>query len=161
MPQRVQLAPDSIAANVVWPDNLSGMAEEQEKIVRSLLRVGLGDVISSLPAGILTVVGTGGQGVSGGQAQRIQLARLAYHDSPFVLIDEGTSALDPETERTVFRLVEELAGRGAGVIMIAHRLAATAIADEVLVMDRGRLAMSGPASEMIKTPIFHELAGSK
>jgi ABC-type bacteriocin/lantibiotic exporter with double-glycine peptidase domain len=120
----------------------------------------MGEVVATLPTGIMTVVGIGGQGVSGGQAQRIQLARLAYHETPFVLIDEGTSALDPETEQAVFRLVEQLAGRGTGVIMIAHRLAATAIADEVLVLDRGRLVMSGPAAEVTKTSVFHELAGT-
>jgi len=161
MPQRVQLAPDSIAANVVWPNLLDGSPAEQERILRALLRVGLGDDISALPSGVLTRVGIGGQGVSGGQAQRLQLARLAYHETPFVLIDEGTSALDPETERTVFRLVEDLAARGAGVIMIAHRLAATTIADEVLVLDRGRLVMSGPAAEVVRAPVFTELAGAQ
>lgn len=161
LPQQVVLVPDSIAANVVWPNKLTGTAVEQEKILRALVKVGLGPLLESLPDGVMTNIGVGGQGVSGGQAQRIQLARLAFQDDvSFVLIDEGTSALDPETEQLVFKLIAEVSARGAGVIMIAHRLAAVDIADEVLILEHGQLVASGPPKIIKKSPIFHRLAGT-
>jgi ATP-binding cassette subfamily B protein len=112
-----------------------------------------------LPQGLRTDVGEGGKGLSGGQAQRVLLARLHYHRRPFVLVDEGTSALDPEVEGVVYALLQELAAAGAVVITIAHRLAGALAADEVLLLDQGRLARSGPPQAVLGSPEYQAILG--
>jgi ATP-binding cassette subfamily C protein CydD len=135
MPQKVQLVPDSVAANVAYPETQFDRA----RVEQALVKVGLRDVVTSMPSGIDTLVGEGGRGLSGGQAQRLLLARLWYARAPFVLVDEGTSALDPELEGVVHGLLRELADQGAVVVTIAHRPAAAERADAVLRLDAGRL----------------------
>ncbi len=98
-------------------------------------------------------VGPAGIQLSGGQLQRMQLARAHYHHAPFVLIDEGTSALDPVTEGDVFRTLRQIASTGVAVVMIAHRRAAVEMSDEVIVMDHGRIVASGSPSDVLKQPV--------
>lgn len=145
MPQRVLLAPDSLAANVAYPDQ----EFNAERVTDALARVGLGDLAANLPGRLSTAVGEGGHGVSGGQAQRILLARLWYHKRPFVLIDEGTSALDSEVERLVQQLIKDLARAGAAVITIAHRRAIAEGSDVLLMLDGGKLLDVGPPQEVL------------
>lgn len=135
MPQKVLLAPATLAENVAYPDASPDAARVRE----SLTRVGLASVVSSLPQGLDTRVGEGGAGLSGGQMQRILLARLWYRKAPWVLVDEGTSALDPEVETLVHALLRDLAAGGAVVVTIAHRRAGAEAADEVLLLEAGRL----------------------
>ena len=82
MPQKVILLPDSIAANVAYPE-----AADIARVEAALARVGLTELVAGLRGGVQTHVGEGGVGVSGGQAQRLLLARLWYQHQPFVLID--------------------------------------------------------------------------
>ena len=110
--------------------------------------------VQGIDGGLDARIGDGGAGVSGGQAQRLLLARLWYHQKPFVLVDEGTSALDPEIEQTVYALLRQLADRGAVVITIAHRLAAAQIADELLLLQGGCLTASGTPTEVMASPAF-------
>jgi ABC-type multidrug transport system fused ATPase/permease subunit len=112
-----------------------------------------------LNQGLETRVGAGELQLSGGEAQRLQLARLIYHKSPFILIDEGTSALDPELEKQVLVQARELAKSGSVVIMIAHRPAATDFADELIVMDQGRFSKVGPRSEVADSADFRRVFG--
>jgi ABC-type transport system involved in cytochrome bd biosynthesis fused ATPase/permease subunit len=102
-------------------------------------KVGLSSLVGSWDSGIKSKLGEGGVGLSGGQAQRVLLARLAYHDAPFVLVDEGTSALDPETERRIQSLLRDLAQKGHVVITIAHRESVVEAADVVLRLEQGTL----------------------
>ncbi len=153
MPQQVRLAPASLAANVAYPD----ASWDAARIDFALARVGLANVTRELPEAQETLVGEGGRGVSGGQAQRILLARLHYRRAPVVLVDEGTSALDPEVEILVHGLLRELADAGATVIAIAHRPSAAAIADEVLLLDGGRLVASGTLGVVERTALFQRL----
>ncbi len=136
VPQKVLLLPGTVAANVAYPSE----AFDQARVTAALAKVGMTKAVSELPLGIHAVVGEGGSGVSGGQAQRILLARLWYHKKPFVLVDEGTSALDPEIERSIHALLRDLANDGAVVVTIAHRKSAAAAADHVLELANGRLS---------------------
>lgn len=153
MPQKVLLAPDSIAANVAYPSPVWDVGRVQG----ALARVGMNDVVTSLPEGVETLVGDGGKGLSGGQAQRILLARLWYHRAPIVLVDEGTSALDPEVERVVHDLLRELAKSGSVVVTIAHRPGSAEIADDLLLLDGGKLVASGSPREVMGSPIYQRL----
>jgi ABC-type multidrug transport system fused ATPase/permease subunit len=135
VPQFVHLINDSIALNVAYPHN----TPHNDKVGKALSQVGLAEFIDSLPDGINTCVGSYGLGLSGGQAQRILLARLFYHTAPLVLVDEGTSALDPELEAVFYDVIKKLSETGVTVLMITHRLGAMQIADEVLTFEKGRL----------------------
>jgi ABC-type multidrug transport system fused ATPase/permease subunit len=150
MPQKVLLVPGTVAANVAYPDE----AADAARVQAALERVGLAEVVQALPGGVETVVGEGGTGLSGGQAQRVLLARLWYQRSPVVLVDEGTSALDPEVELLVHALLRELAAGGAAVVTIAHRPGVAEAADELLLLSRGRLVAHGPPREVMASPAY-------
>jgi subfamily B ATP-binding cassette protein MsbA len=155
MPQKVQLVADTVAANVAYPEATLDL----ERVRTALTRVRLLAAIEALPQGLETLVGEGGSGLSGGQAQRVLLARLYYHRRPFVLVDEGTSALDPEVEGLVYALLRELATDGAVVITIAHRLAGALAADQVLLLNHGRLAHHGSPSDVLNSSAYQAILG--
>lgn len=146
MPQKVQLVPDSVAANVSYPEQNPDLTRVKE----ALARVGMASVVDALPQGTSTLLGEGGSGVSGGQAQRILLARLWYHRAPIVLVDEGTSALDPEVEQLVHSLLRDLAAAGAAVLTIAHRRSVAEAADEVLLLRDGKLVTRGSPATVLR-----------
>ena len=150
MPQTVPVIPCQIAENVSYPR----LDYDEVRAQHALDAVGFSLDAARMPQGLCTKLGGQGLKLSGGQAQRLQLARLAYHHAPFVLIDEGTSALDPEMEKIVLSEVRALAAAGAVVITIAHRRAAVDAADEVLVMEAGRLVACGPTREVLATQSF-------
>ncbi len=135
MPQLVQLAPDSISHNVAYPHQNPA----ENLIIDSLKQVEFFSDMEKLPDKLDTKVGIGGVGLSGGQMQRILLARLFFHRYPVILFDEGTSALDPEIEKTIFSSLRQFAKDGAIIIMIAHRLTAVEYAHEKLVLKNGFL----------------------
>jgi ATP-binding cassette subfamily C protein CydD len=154
VPQKILLASDTIAANVAYPE----LAPDRARVARAIDAVGLSEVVGECPQGIETLVGEGGKGLSGGQAQRVMLARAHYHAGAFVLLmDEGTSALDPETEQLALDSLRAKAREGAVVIMIAHRPAGAAMSDEVLVLDRGQLVAAGATETVMTTEAFHRV----
>jgi ABC-type multidrug transport system fused ATPase/permease subunit len=155
MPQQVPTFPGTIAQNVAYPEQTIDLA----RVEMALAAVGWAIDQRRLNQGFQTRVGAGELQLSGGEAQRLQLARLIYHKSPFILIDEGTSALDPELEKQVLVQARELAKSGSVVIMIAHRPAATDFADELIVMDQGRFSKVGPRSEVIASSDFRRVFG--
>jgi ABC-type multidrug transport system fused ATPase/permease subunit len=155
MPQQVPTFPGTIAQNVAYPEQSIDLA----RVEAALAAVGWTMDQRRLNQGLKTRVGAGELQLSGGEAQRLQLARLIYHKSPFILIDEGTSALDPELEKQVLVQARELAKSGSVVIMIAHRPAATDFADELIVMDQGRFSKFGPRSEVITSSDFRRVFG--
>ncbi len=154
MPQKVILRPDSIASNVSYPER-----PDLARVNDALAKVGLSGLVAGLPEGAMTSVGAGGVGISGGQAQRILLARLWYLQRPFVLIDEGTSALDPEVERTVYDLIRQLADQGSVVVTIAHRQAAAELADTLLLLDQGQLKAAGQPATVMNSADYKALLG--
>jgi ABC-type multidrug transport system fused ATPase/permease subunit len=108
------------------------------------------DFIVSLPMGYKTQVGTRGVLLSGGQRQRIQLARALLRKDGILILDEATNALDSMTESEVFKAFESLHGKRT-IIIIAHRLSTTRMADQVIVLANGRVAEQGPPSELYRS----------
>jgi subfamily B ATP-binding cassette protein MsbA len=150
LPQAIPEVPCELGEGVAYPRLRYQPARARE----ALDSVGFQIDASRLPDGLATRVGPAGLRLSGGQAQRLQLARVAYHRSPVILIDEGTSALDPEMEKLVLSRIRKLADEGAVVVMIAHRLAAVEASDEVLVMSQGALVKSGKTSDVLRSGEF-------
>jgi ATP-binding cassette subfamily B protein len=108
------------------------------------------DLISSLPDGYDTMVGSRGHRFSGGEQQRIAIARTLLRDPRILVLDEATSALDTETERAVQRAFDALA-KGRTTITIAHRLSTVRAADQIVVVDHGRILESGTHDTLVET----------
>jgi ATP-binding cassette subfamily B protein len=106
------------------------------------------DLIAALPDGYDTIVGERGYRFSGGEKQRIAIARTVLRNPPVLVLDEATSALDNETERAVQEALDRLA-EGRTTLAIAHRLSTIREADEIVVLDRGRIAERGTHAELL------------
>lgn len=112
----------------------------------------VGDLIEGLDHGWDSIVFKGyerGVQLSGGQWQKLGNARSRYRDAPFLLVDEPTSALDPHAEIDAFERLRSVAGDGTAVVLITHRLAATASADHIYVLDHGRIAQHGSHDQLM------------
>ena len=107
-----------------------------------------GDILAKLPQGLDTVIGSEGTYLSGGEVQRIALARAILKDAPIVVLDEATAFADPENEALIQRAFARLM-RGRTVIMVAHRLSTVVGADKILVLDGGRVKEQGAHAELI------------
>ncbi|MEV4702048.1 ABC transporter ATP-binding protein [Actinoplanes sp. NPDC049316] len=119
-----------------------------EQIEQAARAAQIHDLISALPDGYDTVVGSRGHRFSGGEKQRIAIARTLLRDPRILVLDEATSALDTETERAVQRAFDELA-RGRTTVTIAHRLSTVRGADQIAVLDHGRILESGTHDALI------------
>ena len=95
------------------------------------------------------MIGEGGASLSGGEKQRISIARAIMKDAPIIILDEATANVDPENERDLMEAVKELT-REKTVIMIAHRLKTVRHADQIIVLDKGRIAEQGKHDELMK-----------
>lgn len=129
----------------------------RDQAAQALESVGLGPVFESLPEGLDTPIGEGGRSFSGGQEQRIALARVLLRQAPVVLLDEPTSGLDPATENALLTTIfDTLEGRS--LVMVTHHLACVERFDRVLFLEDGRIAMEGTPAELATTnPRFQEL----
>lgn len=119
-----------------------------EQVMKALNDAQCDDIIAKMPDGIHTVIGTKGVYLSGGEQQRIAIARAILKDSPVLVLDEATAFADPENEVLVQRAFERLAD-GKTVIMIAHRLTTIKNADCIYVMEHGRIVESGRHDELV------------
>lgn len=153
VPQHPFLFNDTLRENIMMANR-----QADEKELRSALRsAGLEELVSSLPEGLETRLGEGGARFSGGEAQRIALARAFIKDAPLVVLDEPTSHTDPELELALNRSMRELM-RGRTAVLIAHRLESIRTADAVLVLEGGRVAASGTHRELMETSDFYRRA---
>jgi len=120
-----------------------------DELVRAARAARIHELISSLPEGYDTVVGERGYRFSGGEKQRIAIARTILRNPPVLVLDEATSALDSETERAVQEALDQLA-EGRTTIAIAHRLSTVRDADEIVVLDGGRIVERGRHDELLE-----------
>jgi subfamily B ATP-binding cassette protein MsbA len=142
--QDVILFDDTIRANIAF--GRSGASDEE--IVNAAKAAAAHDFIMRMPEGYDTVVGPGGGRMSGGERQRISLARAFLKDAPILLLDEATSALDSESERLVQDAIRKLM-KGRTTLVIAHRLSTVRNAEKIVVMEKGRVAETGSHETLI------------
>ena len=120
-----------------------------EDVISAAKKACCHDFISALPDGYNTVIGEGGASLSGGERQRISIARAMMKDAPVIFLDEATANVDPENENELSRAIEALT-REKTVVMIAHRLKTVAHADQILVVDRGRIVQRGTHEQLMR-----------
>ena len=146
VPQDTVLFNDTIRYNIAY--GLDGATQEQiEDAARSAQ---IHDFIMGLPDGYETAVGERGLKLSGGEKQRVGIARTLLKDPPILLLDEATSALDSETEQDIKEALMQ-AGRGRTVLTIAHRLSTIAEADRIIVLEKGVIVETGTHDELLKS----------
>ncbi len=133
--------------------NVAGSAEyDAQRVTRALTDAGFGERLESLPEGLDTQLyrdysGEGLQ-VSGGEAQKIAIARALYKDAPFIILDEPTAALDPVAEAEIYAKFNEISGDRTA-IYISHRLSSCRFCDDILVFDHGQIAQHGPHEALL------------
>lgn len=144
VPQDVVLFNDTLRANIIY-----GHPDASEDDIRVALdRAQLGAFVAGLPDGLETLVGERGLKLSGGEKQRVGVARAILKDPAVLLLDEATSALDTHTEQEVQAALSE-AVRGRTTIAVAHRLSTIAHADQIIVMDAGEIVERGTHDELL------------
>lgn len=119
----------------------------RREVMQALKSAQCMDIIEKFPNGIDTVIGSKGVYLSGGEQQRIAIARTILKDSPIIILDEATAFADPDNESRIQAALTELS-KGRTVIMIAHRLSTVANADRIFVLDNGRIVQSGTGAEL-------------
>lgn len=144
LPQRPSLFPGSLTDNI----RLADPAASDEAVVEAARMARAHEFIEALPEGYRTPVGEAGRELSGGQLQRIALARAFLKDAPLVLLDEATANLDLHSEELIRQALAELA-QGRTLIMVAHRLSSIGAARRILVLDQGRLVEQGSHSQLL------------
>ncbi|MGA7732006.1 MAG: ABC transporter ATP-binding protein [Chloroflexia bacterium] len=142
--QEPLLLPITIAENIAYGKPNASM----EEIVQAAIAARAYDFIERLPDGFDTVVGERGATLSGGEKQRIAIARALLKDAPILVLDEPTSALDAATEQEVMRAMRRLA-QGRTTLLIAHRLSTARWADRIVVMSRGRIVEEGSHATLL------------
>lgn len=144
VPQDVFLFHDTVRNNLLW-----GAADSDELALWRALERAAADFVSDLPQGLDTMVGDGGVLLSGGERQRLALARALLKRPSLLILDEATSALDVENEVRIRHAIENLHG-DLTVVIIGHRLATLEHADNVVVLDKGKIALEGSWQEVQK-----------
>ena len=122
----------------------------REEVLKALHQAQCDDILAKLPQGSDTVIGTKGTYLSGGEQQRIAIARVMLKDTPIVILDEATAFADPDNETRVQKAFSEMAAMGKTLIMIAHRLSSVTGADCIYVMEDGHITESGTHSELLE-----------
>ena len=143
LPQDVELFAGTVA------ENISRLSEaSSSEVIAAARLVDLHDTVMRLPRGYDTHIGEGGARLSGGQRQKLGLARAFFGDPRLIILDEPNASLDPEGEEALRRAIDEMKSRGATIIVIAQRLGILSVADSVLVLDNGMVNAYGERREI-------------
>lgn len=150
VPQTPHLLPSTISENIVY-----GLPEQSSHASASSVRraaklAGIDSFIRSLPLGYSTLIGEGGTGLSGGQAQRIAIARAVVRKPTLLILDEATSALDEESAAGVRKLVKRLVEQGVGVLIVSHERGMMEGREDVVVLAKGEVAERGGFRELMR-----------
>lgn len=143
--QRTYLFSDTIANNIRFGKPEASMDE----VIAAAKKARCHDFIMALPEGYDTMIGEGGASISGGERQRITIARAIMKDAPIIILDEATANVDPENEKELVEAIGELT-HDKTVIMIAHRLKTVRSASRIFVVDGGRIVQQGTHDELVK-----------
>ncbi len=122
----------------------------REEVLEALHKAQCDDILAKLPEGIDTVIGTQGTYLSGGEQQRVAIARVMLKGTPIVILDEATAFADPDNEARVQQAFTEMAADGKTIIMIAHRLSSVTGADRIYVLEEGRVTESGSHQDLLE-----------
>lgn len=143
--QNVYLFADTIANNIAFGrENAT-----REEIAAAAKKACCHDFIMSLPDGYDTVIGEGGASISGGEKQRISIARAIMKNAPIIILDEATANVDPENEKELVEAIDALT-KEKTIIMIAHRLKTVRNADQIVVVDNGKIAQLGTHTQLMQ-----------
>lgn len=143
--QNVYLFQDTIANNIRFGQPDASM----ELVIAAAKKACCHDFIMQLPNGYETVIGEGGASLSGGENQRISIARAIMKDAPIIILDEATANVDPENEKDLVEAIEALT-KEKTILMIAHRLKTVRNADQILVVDKGQIVQQGTHDKLMK-----------
>jgi ATP-binding cassette subfamily B protein len=144
VPQDTVLFNDTVGYNIAYGRDGATQAD----VAQAARAAKIHDFIASLPQGYDTVVGERGLKLSGGEKQRVGIARTLLKNPPILILDEATSALDTQTERDIQESLREM-GQGRSVIVIAHRLSTIADADRIVVLDAGAVVEEGTHDDLL------------
>ncbi|HBY33333.1 MAG TPA: ABC transporter ATP-binding protein, partial [Clostridiales bacterium] len=142
--QRVYLFQDTIYNNI----SMARPDASKEEVYEAARKARCYDFIMALPDGFDTVIGEGGASLSGGEKQRISIARCILKDAPIVILDEATASVDADNERAIQEAISELC-RNKTLLVIAHRLKTIKDADQILVVSDGNIVERGSHDELI------------
>ena len=143
--QNVYLFHDTVANNIRFGQPDASM----ENVITAAKKACCHDFIMALPDGYNTVIGENGTSLSGGEKQRISIARAIMKDAPIIILDEATANVDPENEKELMAAVQALT-KEKTILMIAHRLKTIRNADQIFVIDKGRIVQNGTHDELMK-----------
>ena len=154
VPQQLNLFSGNIIDNIAVGD----LQPDMERIVEIVKSLGLIPFVENLPNGFATQVGENGTSLSGGEKQRIAIARALYKNPEILIFDEATSSLDSESEQYVKDAIRNLKQQGKTIIVIAHRLSTVIDADKIAILENGVLIEEGTHKSLFKTDTrYHQM----
>ena len=149
--QETELFHDSIANNIA----IGKPGAAREEIIKAAQKASIHDMIMSLPNGYDTEVGELGDTLSGGEKQRISIARMILKNAPILILDEAMAAVDSENERLIGEAIDDLS-KDKTIITIAHHLNTIRDSDQIIVMDKGVVLDAGSHEELMKRCEFYK-----
>lgn len=158
VPQQLNLFAGNIIENIALGD----LEPDMERIMNIFQELGLIPYIEKLPNGLATQVGENGAALSGGEKQRLAIARALYKNPDILIFDEATSSLDSDSEQYVKRAINSLKNQGKTILIIAHRLSTVIDADKIVILENGQLIEEGTHQTLYKNGTrYYEMWGKQ